>query len=151
SRSKRWPVSAPESGSDSGRNRRSLMDNIAKPCNRRGAMRALLAFACLAAAPAYAGRANAERMKWAIEHGVDVPRYAAVEPTAIGLNIGTVVVACEQAGKSRVLQLQLYLSDDGRLRPIGVSPAELSDDPRARILVDAADFPVDVMFAGDHV
>lgn len=121
------------------------------PCDRRAAMRALLAFGCLAAAPAYAGRANAERIGWVVEQGVDVPSYAAVEPTATALNIDMVVLACEQADKSRVLQLQLYLSDDGRLRPIGVSPAELSDDPRASISIDAEDYPVSLMFSGDHV
>jgi hypothetical protein len=127
------------------------MDVIAKSCHRREAMRALVALACLAVTPAYAGRANAERMRWVIEQGVDVPTYATAEPTATDLNIDTVVLACERAGRSRILQLQLYLSDDGRLRPLGVSPAELSDDPRASVSIDAKDYPVSLIFAGDHV
>ena len=54
-----------------------------------------------------------------------MPSYAAVEPTTTNLNIDAVVLACEQAENSRVLQLQLYLLDDRRLRPSGVPSAEL--------------------------
>ena len=96
-------------------------------------MRTALMLACFAAACAYAQQANAVSTKWEIEQGVEVPSYAVAEPTATDLNIDTVVLGCEQAGKGKVLQLQLYLSDDGRLRPIGVSPAGLTDDPQASI------------------
>ena len=33
----------------------------------------------------------------------------------------------------------------------GTSAAELADDPRASISIDAEDYPVTIMFAGDHV
>ena len=89
--------------------------------------------------------------RWEIEQGVEVPSYAVAEPTATDLNIDTVVLGCEQSGKGRALQLQLYLSDDGRLRPIGVSPAELADDPQASISIDGNQYPVALMFADDHV
>jgi hypothetical protein len=114
-------------------------------------MRTVLILVCAAAACAYAQCANADRMRWEIEQGVEVPSYAVAEPTATDLNIDTVVLGCEQAGKSRGLQLQLYLSDDGRLRPLRGSPEELRDDPRARISIDGQQYPVTLMFADDHV
>ena len=114
-------------------------------------MRTVLMRACFAAACAYAQQANADSARWEIEQGVEMPSYAVAEPTANDLNIDTVVLGCEQSGKGRVLQLQLYLSDGGRLRPIGVSPAELADDPRASISIDGNQYPVTLMFADDHV
>lgn len=117
----------------------------------RPLLRAALVSAFLATTTAHAQPGNAAAERWRIEQGVDVPGYAVVEPTATSLNIDTVVLACEEAGKSRVLQLQLYLSDDGPLRPLGMSVAELADDPRASISIDAEDYPVTIMFAGDHV
>ena len=86
-----------------------------------------------------------------IEEDVDMPSYAAVEPTTTNLNIDAVVLACEQAENSRVLQLQLYLLDDRRLRPSGAPSAELGDDPRAVISIDRREFPVAMLFAGAHV
>ena len=114
-------------------------------------MRTALMLACFAAACAYAQQANAVSTRWEIEQGVEVPSYAVAEPTATDLNIDTVVLGCEQAGKGKVLQLQLYLSDDGRLRPIGASPAGLTDDPQASISIDGNQYPVTLMFADDHV
>jgi hypothetical protein len=114
-------------------------------------MRTILVLAWFAAAWAYAGRANAQGTKWEIERGVEVPSYAVAEPTATDLNVGTVVLSCEQVDNGRVLQLQLYLSDDGQLRPIGVSPRGLADDPRASISIDGKQFPVTLLFADDRV
>ena len=114
-------------------------------------LRAALVSAFLATTTAHAQLGNATAERWRTEQGVDLPGYAVVEPTATSLNIDTVVLACEQTGKSTVLQLQLYLSDDGPLRPLGTSAAELADDPRASISIDAEDYPVTIMFAGDHV
>ena len=81
-------------------------------------LRAALVSAFLATTTAHAQLGNAAAERWRIEQGVDLPGYAVVEPTATSLNIDTVVLACEQAAKSTVLQLQLYLSDDGPLRPL---------------------------------
>ena len=114
-------------------------------------MRAALMLASFAAACAYAQQANAVSTRWEIEQGVEVPSYAAAEPTATDLNIDTVVLGCEQAGRGKALQLQLYLSDDGRLRPIGASPAALTEDPQASIAIDGNLYPVTLMFADDHV
>jgi hypothetical protein len=80
-----------------------------------------------------------------------MPSYAMIEATASNLNIEMVVIACEQAGQQSVLQLQLHLSDGERLRPRGAEPADLADDPRGRISIDDAEYPVEVLFAGDHV
>jgi hypothetical protein len=114
-------------------------------------MRTVLMLACLAAACAYVERASAEGTRWEIEQGVEVPSYAVAEPTATDLNIDTVVLGCEQAGKGKALQLQLYLSDAGRLRPVSTSPAGLTDDPQASISIDGNQYPVTLMFADDHV
>lgn len=112
-------------------------------------LRSILVLACLGASAAHAQ--SGKPTAWKLEQGTATPSYAAVEPATTNLNIDVVVLACEQAQKGHVLQLQLYLSDDGPLRPIGVSPADLKDDPRARISIDAAEFPVALLFAGDHV
>jgi hypothetical protein len=127
------------------------MDVTRRLRDSSGPLRAALVSVFLATTTAHAQLGNAAAERWRIEQGVDLPGYAAVEPTATSLNIDTVVLACEQAAKSTVLQLQLYLSDDGPLRPLGTSAAELADDPRASISIDAEDYPVSVMFAGDHV
>jgi hypothetical protein len=111
-------------------------------------LRSILVLASLGASAAQAQ--SSKPTAWKLEQGTAMPSYAAVEPTT-NLNIDMVVLACEQAQKGRVLQLQLYLSDDGPLRPIGLSPADLKDEPRARISIDAAEFPVALLFAGDHV
>jgi hypothetical protein len=112
-------------------------------------LRSILVLGCLGASAAQAQ--SGKPMAWKLEQGTATPSYAAVEPATANLNIDMVVLACEQAQKGHVLQLQLYLPDDGPLRPIGISPADLKDDPRARISIDAAEFPVALLFAGDHV
>lgn len=124
--------------------------NISCRCRegRRWQPIALLAF--LAASAAQVQFVNAALAGWKIEQGVEIPSYAAVEPTTTNLNIDTVVLACEEMQKSRVLQLQLYLSDDGPLRPRGAPLAMLKDDPRATIFIDAHEFPVALLFADDH-
>jgi hypothetical protein len=109
----------------------------------------ILMLACLGASAAHAQ--SGKPTAWKLEQGTATPSYAAVEAATTNLNIDMVVLACEQAQQGYVLQLQLYLSDDGPLRPIGVSPTDLKEDPRARISIDAAEFPVALLFAGDHV
>jgi hypothetical protein len=108
-----------------------------------------LVLACLGVAAVHAE--SRKPSAWKIEPGSAMPSYAAVEPTSTNLNIDMVVLACEPAQKGRVLQLQLYLLDEGPLRPVGVPPAYLRDDPRAKISIDAADFPVAILFGGDYV
>ena len=108
-----------------------------------------LVLACLGVTAVHAE--SCKPTAWKIAQDSAMPSYAAVEPTSTNLNIDMVVLACEPAQKGHVLQLQLYLSDDGPLRPVGVSPADLRDDPRARISIDAAEFPVAILFGGDYV
>jgi hypothetical protein len=114
-------------------------------------MRAVFVFACVAVSCARAESASADGTRWEIEQGVEVPSYAVAEPTATDLNIDTVVLGCEQSAEGRVLQLQLYLSDAGRLRPTGVSSERLADDPRAIISIDGRHHPVTLMFADGYV
>lgn len=92
-----------------------------------------------------------DQTKWQIEQGVDAPSYAAIEPMATDVNIDTVVLGCEQTARGAVLQLQLYLSDAGRLAPIGVPASDLADEPRAGISIDGHNYSMTVMFAEDHV
>ena len=76
--------------------------------------------ACLA--PVLAG--DVEATGWTLEQGVDPPSYALIEPRSRNLNLDVVVLACEQAEDHRVLQLQLYLTNDGPLMPDGAAAGQ---------------------------
>jgi hypothetical protein len=110
----------------------------------------LLLLACLAAPAAYAG-SDALSEGWMLERGAAEPSYAAVVPTRTNVNIDTVVLACEQGWGDRLLQLQLYLTDEGVLRPVYPHGRPLDDDPRAEASIDDKVFPVVLLFAEDHV
>lgn len=88
---------------------------------------------------------------WSLEQGVDLPSYALIEPRSRNLNLDVVVLACEPAEAHRVLQLQLYLTNDGPLMPDGVATGRAKHDPRAEIIIDEHVFPVGLVFAEDHV
>ena len=88
---------------------------------------------------------------WTVEQGTEEPSYAVVEPVTTNLNIDTVVLACEEAWDHRVLQLQLYLTDDGPLQPTYLQLKPLRDNPRAAISIDSETFPVALLFADDYV
>lgn len=88
---------------------------------------------------------------WRVEQGVELPSYAMVEPSSRNLNLDIVVLACEQAGDQRILQLQLYLTNDGPLMPNGVAANRAKPAPRAEIVIDEHVFPVGLLFAEDHV
>lgn len=87
---------------------------------------------------------------WKAEQGVDSPSYAVTEPLSSNLNIDSVVLMCEAAGDVNVLQLKIYLTDDGPLRPDGVAAERLKDEPRAEIAVDGRVFPVSILFADEY-
>lgn len=103
----------------------------------------------LCLAPVLAGDLKATG--WALEPGVDSPSYALIEPRSRNLNLDVVVLACEQAADHRVLQLQLYLTNDGPLMPDGAAAGRVKGDPRAEIVIDDQIFPVGLLFAGEHV
>ena len=84
---------------------------------------------------------------WKAEEGVDVPSYAVTEQAHSNLNIDSVVLMCEAAADANVLQLKIYLTDDGPLRPDGVAVESLKADPRAEISIDGRHFPVSLLFA----
>ena len=88
---------------------------------------------------------------WTLEQGVDLPSYALIEPRSRNLNLDVLVLACEPANDHRILQLQLYLTNDGPLMPDGVAAARAKHDPRAEIVIDDQVFPVGLLFAEDHV
>jgi len=75
------------------------------------ALRLAAMLACLAATPAVAD----SRLK----RDVEPPSYAVIEPEDSNLNIDSVVLACEEAGDARIVQLQIYLSTGGPLLPRG--------------------------------
>lgn len=87
---------------------------------------------------------------WTTERDVEAPSYAVIEPRSSDLNIDALVLACEPADDQRVLQLQLYLTNDGPLIPAGATTDRLKTDPRAEISIDGQVFPVGLLFAGDH-
>lgn len=109
------------------------------------------ALAPLALTMAVAGPVLAEGAGWTAERDVEAPSYAYVEPRRSDLNIDTVVLACEPADDRHVLQLQLYLVNDGPLIPANATANRLKTDPRAEISIDGKVFPVELLFAGDHV
>lgn len=89
---------------------------------------------------------------WKTEPGVAVPSYAVAPPDQVDVNVDSVVLMCEPSGEpTPVLQLQLYLADDGPLLPRGASAAALKAAPRAELAIDGRVFPVDLYFADDHV
>jgi hypothetical protein len=87
---------------------------------------------------------------WLIERGTDQPSYAAVKPAVANVNVDTVVLACEQTWRSPVLQLQLYLTDDGPLQPTYPLLHPLKADPLAAITIDQRTWPVALLFADDY-
>jgi hypothetical protein len=86
---------------------------------------------------------------WKVEEDVETPSYAVTEPTSSNLNIDAVVLMCEATDDARILQLKLYLTDDGPLRPNGVAPEKLKVDPRAEVSIDGQIFPVSILFADE--
>ncbi|HQS14021.1 hypothetical protein [Reyranella sp.] len=101
-------------------------------------------------APVLAGDLDAHA-GWTLEQGVDLPSYALIEPRSRNLNLDALVLACEPANDHRILQLQLYLTNDGPLMPDGVAAGRAKHDPRAEIVIDDQVFPVGLLFAEDHV
>ncbi len=86
---------------------------------------------------------------WKAEEDVESPSYAVTEPATSNLNIDSVVLMCEAPGGANVLQLKIYLTDDGPLRPGGVAADQLKADPRAEIDIDGRVFPVNLLFADE--
>ena len=111
------------------------------------AVRLVLMLACFGAVPAFAGATLAKVGGWELEQGVESLGYVVNGPVSTNLNIDSVVLACEEAGGRRVLQLQIYQSTEGPLLPKGVEAGLLKDDPRAEIAIDGRVFPVDILFA----
>lgn len=103
----------------------------------------IVLMACLASTQALAAG-------WKVEQGVEEPSYAVAEPMRTNLNIDSLVLSCEKADGGKVLQLQIYLSDNGPLQPKGVTPDQLKDDPRVEISIDGRIHPVAILFAGDY-
>lgn len=124
------------------------MTTFGMPRSRRVLPRLLLT-AALAVSLARAAL-GADPPGWTVEPDVDPPSYATVQPLATALNIDSVVLACEAVAGVRVLQLQLFLTDDGPLRPIDPT-RRLGDDPRAVVVIDGATFPASLLFSEDHV
>jgi hypothetical protein len=105
----------------------------------------------LALTLAFGGPLRAEGGTWTAERDVAAPSYAFIEPRTSDFNIDTVVLACEQADERRVVQLQLYLSNEGPLVPANARTDRLKTNPRAEVSIDGRVFPIDILFAGDHV
>jgi hypothetical protein len=117
----------------------------------QASLQLIVLLVCLVAVQAQAGPADSGLAGWRVEQGVEVPSYAVTEPARTNLNIDSVVLACEEAADSKVLQLQLYLTNEGPLLPTGAAPDRLKEDPRAEILIDGRVFPTDILFAGEYV
>jgi hypothetical protein len=101
-----------------------------------------------------ASRALAETPRidgWMLEPGVDVPSYAVTEPASTDLNIATVLLVCEEGASSRIVQLKLYLSDEGPLLPKGSAESELKRYPGIEVVIDERIYPAQLYFSDDYV
>ncbi len=126
------------------------MNTFSQPPNarHRWLARSTGLLACLAAGSAFAG---ARLVGWQVEQGVDAPSYAVIEPTRTDLNIDTVALVCEGTDANKLLQLQIYLTDEGPLRPKAAKSTLFKAEPRAEISIDGRASKADVLFADDHV
>jgi hypothetical protein len=95
--------------------RRLSMESV-----RQGSRHVLAGVVCtLAVATFLSGTAvraeppGAELLAWKLEPNSSPARYAVVEPTQTDLNVASIVLACENARDGNVLQLQLYLTNEG--------------------------------------
>src|SRR5258708_16768915 len=98
-----------------------------------------------------AAKSAGASLGWILERDTETPSYAYAEPTSTNLNIDTVVLSCEGGHATPILQLQLFLKDDGPLLPTGALPSQLKKNPRAEIMIDGNTVPAAILFAGDHV
>ena len=83
---------------------------------------------------------------WELERDVENPSYAVTQPASTDLNIDSVVLSCEQGPSRRGIQLRLYLSEEGRLAPLG-GGKDLKDDATADLVVDGVSYFVQLLFA----
>jgi hypothetical protein len=107
--------------------------------------------ACLFTIVSVADAAGEKPEGWKLEQGVELQRYAVIEPARTNLNIDTVVLVCEEAGDRSLLQLQIYPLTGDLLLPKGFTPPQLKADPRAEILIDGRAFSAGLFFADDYV
>ena len=105
---------------------------------------------CLSGTAVRAEPPGAERGAWKPEPNSSPARYAMAEPTKANLNVASVVLACESAPDRDVLQLQLYLTNEGPLLPKGADASQLKAAPRAEVEIDGKIFPVSLLFGDDH-
>lgn len=110
----------------------------------------VLSLLAAGAAGLQAAYAGANPPQWTIEQDTDDPRYVGVAPTVTNTNIDAVVLACEEVWGSRILQLQLYLNDDGPLQPRYLHLQPLKAVPYAAIAIDQRIYPVALLFADDY-
>lgn len=123
---------------------------------RRGSRHVLAAIVCALAVatciPATGARAEtppAEVVAWKLESHFRPARYAAVEPTQTNLNVASIVLACERADDRNVLQLEIYLTNEGPLLPDGADASQLKAAPRAEVEIDGKIYPVSLLFGDD--
>jgi hypothetical protein len=126
---------------------------MAEACSMIVCCRRFLASMALVLAASTAGRAasgDLDSQHWTLEAGTTDPSYAATEPVSTNLNLDAVVLGCEDDGRLRVLQLQLYTTDGSPLRPLHADRSSLRDDPKAEVDIDAQAFPATLAFADNY-
>jgi hypothetical protein len=124
---------------------------------RQGSSHVLAGIMCtLAVATGLSGTAvradtsAAKLVAWKLDPNSSPARYAVVEPTQTNLNVASVVLARENAHDRNVLQLQLYLTNEGPLLPKGADASRLKADPRAEVEIDGKIFLVSLLFGDDY-
>lgn len=99
---------------------------------------------------AHAGTSAFEAVAWKLEPGDQPAHHAVAAPSRTNVNLANIVLACERAGDRHVLQVQLYLTDEGPLLPKGAVASQLRDEPSVEIGIDGRIFPASLLFGDDH-
>src|SRR4029450_8897451 len=115
-----------------------------------GVVCSLAVATCLSGTAVRAETPGAALVAWKLEPNSSPARYAEVEPTQTNLDVASVVLACENAHDRNILQLQLYLTNEGPLLPKGADASQLKLAPRAEVEIDGKIFPVSLLFGDDH-
>lgn len=111
---------------------------------------ALVVATCVSGTAVRAEPPRENLVAWKLDPNSSPARYAVVQPTLTNLNVASLVLACENAHDRGVLQLQLYLTNEGALVPKGTDSSQLKAAPRAEVEIDSRIFPVSLLFGDDH-
>ena len=88
---------------------------------------------------------------WQLEFGLDRSPFAFISPTTANVDVETIVLTCNETGRSQALQLELYPAGPLPLIPSGSTAEDLRADPHLQLSIDNRIYPVSMFFAGDRI